>query len=183
MLKRVQFFGLVRQHRDKVFNFSLYFLRNREDAEDVTQNVFIKLWERWDEMDRTKALPWLMRVAHHECIDLIRRYKSRMHSGPDSNDGFWGMIGISDPDHPEGRMEKNEERRLLLEAIADLPERTQSMVLMHYFEDMKFEDVARVFGMETNAVKVQVHRARTSMKTLLEKKYPEFCDLDTAGQT
>jgi RNA polymerase sigma-70 factor, ECF subfamily len=174
MLKQMQFFGLVRRHRDKVFNFALYFLRNREDAEDVTQNVFIKFWERWDEVERDKSLPWLMRVAHHECVDLVRHYKNRVHSGPEADDGFWGMVGLADADHPQGRFEQTERRRMLLDALDELPERTRSMVMLHYFEDMKFEDVANVFGMETNAVKVQVHRARAALRTVLEKKYPDM---------
>ncbi|MFT6058504.1 MAG: RNA polymerase sigma-70 factor (ECF subfamily), partial [Pseudohongiellaceae bacterium] len=73
MLKQYQ--QVIDQHRQKVFSFAYYSLRAKADAEDVTQEVFIKLWQHWQKIDHLKVGGWLMRVAHNAVIDHVRRQK------------------------------------------------------------------------------------------------------------
>tara|TARA_B100001063_G_scaffold209149_1_gene205976 strand:+ start:32 stop:364 length:333 start_codon:yes stop_codon:yes gene_type:complete len=63
------------QYRQMVFFFANYSLRAREDAEDITQDVFIKLWQNWCRIDHSKLNAWLMRVAHNAVVDHVRKFK------------------------------------------------------------------------------------------------------------
>ena len=65
----------IDQYRHRVFSFAHYSLRVKEDAEDVTQEVFIKLWQHWQKIDHEKLGGWLMRVAHNSVIDHVRKQR------------------------------------------------------------------------------------------------------------
>ena len=68
----------IDQHRHRILSFAHYSLRVREDAEDVTQEVFIKLWKHWQKIDHEKLGAWLMRVAHNCVIDHVRKQRPQL---------------------------------------------------------------------------------------------------------
>lgn len=72
---RAVYLQAIDQHRHRVLSFARYSLRVREDAEDVTQEVFIKLWQHWHKIDHEKLGAWLMRVAHNCVIDHVRKQR------------------------------------------------------------------------------------------------------------
>jgi RNA polymerase sigma-70 factor (ECF subfamily) len=180
-MKRTAFQNLLNSQKDRVFGHAVYFLRNREDAEDVTQEVFVKLWNHWDSIDAGKAEAWLMRVTHRQCIDAHRRRVRARRRGeadacaewdPDAR-GDTAPVSPSDPQHD---FELNETQRTLIEAMGGLPAATRSMMLMHYFEDMTLECIGEVLGMTPNAVKVAIHRGRKNLGEILRTKYPEWSE-------
>ena len=71
-----QYQQAIAQYRQRVFSFAYYSLRTREDAEDITQDVFIRLWQHWRKIDHERVGAWLMRVAHNSVIDHVRRHKN-----------------------------------------------------------------------------------------------------------
>jgi RNA polymerase sigma-70 factor, ECF subfamily len=183
-MKRTSFQNLLNSHKDRVFGHALYFLRNREDAEDVTQEVFVKLWNHWDSIDTEKAGAWLTAVTHRQCIDAHRRRARARRRGGTDVAGEWdsGSAGIGPgttdipPSDPQLDFELNESQRTLLEAMAGLPAPTRSMMLMHYFEDMTCERIGEALGMTPNAVKVAIHRGRKNLGEILRIKYPEWSE-------
>jgi len=179
MMKKASFPKVVQQHKDCVLGYSYYFLRNREDAEDVTQDVFVRLWQHWDEIDKNKIKAWVMQVAHHRCIDFTRKRK-RIHkdsyktaSKPNTT-VYQSSTKMQDPNE---QFELNETQRLLLNALEGLPERTKSMMLMHYFQDLKFETIADILDVNINTVKVTIHRGRKMLKGVIEREYPEMAEV------
>ena len=66
----------IDRYRQRVFSFAYYSLRTREDAEDITQDVFIKLWQHWNKIDHERLGAWLMRVAHNAVVDHVRKQKN-----------------------------------------------------------------------------------------------------------
>lgn len=70
---------ILRTHRDRVFSYCVYCLRNRDDAEDVTQDAFLRLWRNRGEVDPVRVDGWLIRVAHNLCVDQTRRCKTARH--------------------------------------------------------------------------------------------------------
>jgi RNA polymerase sigma factor (sigma-70 family) len=183
-MKRTEFQNLLNSHKDRVYGHAVYFLRNREDAEDVTQEVFVKLWNHWDSIDMEKAESWLMRVAHRQCIDSFRRRaRARRRETPDAcgdrdsdtlNDG--PPTASFYPSDPELEFELNENQRTLIDAMDGLPAATRSMMLMHYFEDITMECIGEVLGMTPNAVKVAIHRGRKNLGEILRTKYPKWTE-------
>jgi RNA polymerase sigma-70 factor (ECF subfamily) len=184
-MKRTFFQNLLAAHKGRVFSHAYYFLRNREDAEDVTQEVFLKLWNHWEAIDKEKAESWLMRVTHRQCIDAYRRRaRLRLLVAPSAAGGRepdW--VNTPPPaDHcpaagnPEEEFELNETHRTLLDAMDGLPAITRSLMLMHYFEGLAHNRIAEIMGMTETAVKVAVHRGRRAMGEILKAKHPEWVE-------
>ena len=180
-MKKASFPKIVQQHKDRVFGYSYYFLRNREDAEDVTQDVFVRLWQHWDNIDKNKIRAWVMQVAHHRCIDFTRKRKRIYQDAYKTASNPNGLVHqlSTEMQDPNEQFELNETQRLLLHVLEGLPERTKSMMLMHYFQDLKFETIADILDVNINTVKVTVHRGRKMVKEVIEKKYPEMAEVST----
>lgn len=167
--------NFLREHQDRVFSYALYMLRRREDAEDVTQEVFVKVWRNWDNIDQSKRDAWIMRVAHNYCIDLLRRKTG--------NRKYWSSIDDSgyqlnrNPDTwqiPDSQFSRDEKQQNLLKAISELPEKTQSMMLLHYYQGYKFHEIGEIMGLSLSAVKTSLHRGRKQLSGILKEQYPEM---------
>jgi len=160
---------ILRLHRDRVFSYALYYLRDRDDAEDVTQDAFLRLWQKRREVDPQRTEAWLVRVAHNLCIDRTRRLKTvrKRLGNPDQRivADIPATGGGSAPDH---RLQRDQTRAVLLEAMAGLKEETRSALIMHYFQGLKLDEVADILGKKTSTVKVQLHRARRALRRVLD---------------
>jgi RNA polymerase sigma-70 factor (ECF subfamily) len=169
-----KFKNLLQTHKDAVFSYATYLVRNRQDAEDITQDVFVKLWQNMDKIDKNKTKAWIMRVAHNLCIDQIRRNKSLRTAASDQGDLAVQVQnpGIHDAD-PEGYMEFREMQKEILEALARLPDKTRCILLMHYFQDLKLDTISDIMNENINTVKVTLHRGRKLLHETLKTRYPD----------
>jgi len=175
MMSQTTFKKLVQEHRNRVFSYTLYFLRNREDAEDVTQEVLIRLWKNMNKIDRKKIVPWLMQVAHNCCIDHVRKRKSVGKNGKiiDSIEVDNLPSEVDAVSHPDQFVEYTETQELLLSALNTLPERTKSMMLLHYFQGLKYTTISNILNTDVGTVKVAVHRGRRMLREKLTHHFAE----------
>lgn len=175
MMKKSAFQKILRDHKDRLYGYALYFLRDRDEAEDVVQEVCIKLWEKWDSVDRNRRTAWMMRVAHNQCIDVIRRRKMSVNVQTEKKRDMQAAYQVDSKGdgHPEAQLELAETQKVLLSALDTLPEQTKSMMLMHYFQGLKYEEIGEVLNAKLSTVKVAVHRGRKALKEVLSEHYPE----------
>ncbi|MBK8165827.1 MAG: RNA polymerase sigma factor [bacterium] len=169
-MRHAVFNELLATHRDRVYSRALYSLRDARDAEDVTQEAFLRLWRQGGEVPADRVGPWLAHVTRNLCIDQgRRRAAARRHLGvadPDALDSL--------PDHAAGaeeplrHLDLDDRQRQLLEALQTLTAETRDVMLMHYYEGRKLADIAASLGKSLSAVKVQVHRARHALRLVLE---------------
>ncbi len=160
---------LLDEHRDRVFSRALYVLRDREDAEDVVQEAFLRLWRQGDEVDPDRVAGWLARVIHNLCIDQTRRRKVvRTHFGRPDPDAAAELHVEGPLGDPEWALRLDQRQQLILDAMATLSAETRSVMMMHYFQGMKLQEIAEALGKTVSALKVQVHRARRSLRAVLE---------------
>lgn len=174
-MKRRDFQNFLRKHQDRVFSYAMYMLRRKEDAEDVTQEVFVKMWRHWDNIDETKREAWVMRVSHNYCIDLLRSKSGNRKYWSSLNDREYQLN--RNPETwfiPEAQFVRNEKMQTLLKAISELPERTQSMMLLHYYQGFKFQEIGEIMGLSLSAVKTSLHRGRKKLSRILKAQYPEM---------
>jgi RNA polymerase sigma factor (sigma-70 family) len=171
-MKQTRYKSVFREHRDKVFGYAFYLLRNREDAEDVTQEVFIALWRHWTDVDPKKMEAWIMRSTRNRCIDVIRKRQSPLSRVQDIN---WENAAFSgnEAESPLAQMELTETQDSVLNMLYTLPEKIQSILLLHYFQDMKLTAIGDVMDVNLNTIKVTLHRGRKMLKEALKKYYPD----------
>lgn len=145
----------VRQYADNVYRFILKNLRHEEDARDVVQSAFEKLWRSRQEVDAAKSKSYLFTVAYHQMIDHIRKVKRVK-----LKDAFSETTQVSDK--PVNNLKK-----VLEKALDTLSETQRSLVLLKDYEGYSYEEIGMITGLNESQVKVYLYRARMQLKTYL----------------
>jgi RNA polymerase sigma-70 factor (ECF subfamily) len=147
----------VNTYADNVYRFILKNLRNEEDARDVVQTAFEKMWRHRDEVDASKSKSYLFTVAYRQMIDHIRKVK-RIQLKDEFKEG--AMV----QDKPANNLKK-----ILDEALARLSETQRTLVLLKDYEGYSYEEIGRITNLSESQVKVYLHRARVQLKEYLVK--------------
>ena len=145
----------VNTYADNVYRFILKNLRHEEDARDVVQTAFEKMWRNRDEVDAQKSKSYLFTVAYHQMIDHIRKVK---------------RIQLREEFSAEARVENrpaNNLKKILDEALNRLSETQRSLVLLKDYEGYSYEEIGQITGLNESQVKVYIFRARTALKNFL----------------
>lgn len=160
-------------HRDRVYSQALWVVRHDQDAEDITQEAFLRLWRSGGDLPESGVLPWLLRVTHNLCIDRTRRQGALIRNLGRPDGEAVDRLAWNGPDSagPDGNLAAEDRRREIMAALATLGEETRSVMLMHYFQGMKVKDIAAALGKNLNSVKVQIHRARKTLRLVLAEDH------------
>ena len=145
----------VRTYSDNVYRFILKNLRHEEDARDVVQTAFEKMWRNREEVDAQRSKSYLFTVAYHQMIDHIRKVKRIQ-----LKEEFKDEVKIQD--RPANNLKK-----ILEEALARLSETQRSLVLLKDYEGYSYEEIGIITGLSESQVKVYLHRARIQLKNYL----------------
>ncbi len=165
-----EFQRLAREHGGRIYTFALHALRSHEDAEDVTQEVLVRLWRHRDNVDPTRIHAWVMRVARNLVIDVSRRQRMRSTIFADGTDVDLVCGEVADGTNRTDGTERSELRGLLEEAVAALEEPYRSIVIMREIQDRSYNEIAEAMAMPLGTVKVYLHRARRRLRERLSKE-------------
>ena len=148
----------VSQYADNVYRFILKNLGHKEDAQDVVQTAFEKLWVNREQVDNERSKSYLFTVAYHQMIDHIRKQK-RITLKEDFKD----HTSITDK-------QEHNVKKILDEAIHKLGETQRSLVLLKDYEGYNYNEIGQITGLSESQVKVYLHRARLQLKTYLVRR-------------
>lgn len=175
-LNPVDFNQCLKQHQNRVFSFCAHMLGDKAEAADLTQDVFIKLWEHDKKMDSERILGWLLTVARNGCIDLIRKRKVR--KAVKESDEF-SLDSLSSDEILPDRVASNALfEGKLKRALDTLGEPHKSIVVLREVQDYKYEEISDVLNLPLNTVKVYLHRARKMLREALGKEMVEVSQYD-----
>ena len=176
-----QYRQAIDQHRQRVFSFARYSLRGKEDAEDVTQEVFIKLWQHWQKIDHSKLGGWLMRVAHNAVIDHVRKNKSLRGQVDDYAD-----VG-QQATHEDAAKRLDEEgfKQQLMTAIKALDDPFRSIIIMRDVQGLSYADIQQSLDMSESQVKVYLHRGRRKLRANedLRRCFDSYADVNLQAKS
>jgi RNA polymerase sigma factor (sigma-70 family) len=147
----------VDQYADHVYRFIVKNLKHEEDARDVVQTAFEKLWRNRDEVEAARSKSYLFTIAYHQMIDHIRKVR---------------RISLRDEFREEDRVTTQPQaslRKALDEALSRLNETQRSLVMLKDYEGYSYEEIGRITGLSESQVKVYLHRARVQLKSYLVK--------------
>ena len=146
------FAKLVAEYRQRMIRTAFRILGNHEEAEDVAQDVFVKLWFEADRYDsRFRLSTWIYRVVINTSLDLLRR-RSRESAAE--------VLPEIPSEECYGEME-------LRQVLGCLDEKSRAVLILRYFEDMKLEDIAGVLEENTNTVKARLYRSLKKLRACL----------------
>jgi RNA polymerase sigma-70 factor (ECF subfamily) len=147
----------VTQYADNVYRFIVKNLRHVEDARDVVQTAFEKLWRNRKDVDPAKCKSYLFTVAYNQMIDHLRKVK-RINLKDDFRD-----------DTKVYHKEMNNARAVLEVALKRLSETQRSLVMLKDYEGYTYEEIGQIMNLSESQVKVYLHRARLQLKEYLVK--------------
>jgi len=168
------FEAFVRRHQDMVFATAVRLLGNPVEAEDVAQTVFLRAFQRFDQIAPSPAAAgWLKTVTRNLCLNHLSRYRSRWRffseldrSGPGEleSDYVSGVPAelVAAPDTDRADRSKDLER-----ALRRLPDHQRVPLVLFHFEDMNYQDIADVLRVSLGKVKTDIHRGREALKLML----------------
>lgn len=162
----------AQRYQRRIFSFAHYLLSNREEAEDVTQEVLLRLWRHRDGVDEERLGTWLLRVTRNACYDLLRRRKAAaVHGTEESLDAADSQELPSPETGPEILAEASDFRRHLLRALKDLKEPYKSVVILREVQGLSQREISEALGIPEVTVRVHLHRARRKLREQLREVY------------
>lgn len=155
---------IVERYQDIVFSIALKVLKNREDAEEMAQESFIKAYKSLHTFKgNAKFSTWLYRITYNNCISEVRKRKMHFTSTDD--------VEIKDETteiNLDGIPEENR-AKCIKDALQKLPEEEYTLVLLYYFEEQSIEEISKVTNLSESNTKVKLYRARKKLYTILSE--------------
>lgn len=180
------FEALLTKYRGSVFSICLRMVRNRTTAEDIAQEVFIKVFSALGRYDPTYPFPsWLNRITSNLCIDYLRREKERTVSLDQPIAGGDDDLLIqlpADGARPDRAAESREMMAILEEALTMLPEHYRIIVVLRHQEQLSYEEISDTLGIPLGTVKARIHRARNMIVEHFRKRGVLPGDLEIGGE-
>jgi RNA polymerase sigma-70 factor (ECF subfamily) len=167
----------VRTYQDMVFATAVRLLGEPAEAEDVAQQVFLKAFERFDEIGSSPAAAgWLKTVARNMCLNHLSRYRSRWRFfselARDGEAGDDAAFDVSGPaPSPTQQMEQADERDRLELALRALPAHQRVPLVLFHFEEVSYDEIAVTLGVSLAKVKTDIHRGREALRKVLDVRH------------
>jgi len=169
MLSSVKFDFLIKQHKNRIFNYAIFMMKNKMDAEDITQEVLIRTWKNINNFNFNAAKGWMMRTTHNLCIDYLRKNKSLNYREMQIDEEYQKEIVDSDMEsNPEQFADKIISDSEIKEAIEKLSERLKSVFVLYELEQFKYKEISKILDIPLNTVKVNILRARKQLQNELK---------------
>ncbi|WP_353778156.1 sigma-70 family RNA polymerase sigma factor [Winogradskyella sp. 3972H.M.0a.05] len=161
---------LVNRYKDLVFSLALRMLKHREEAEEVSQDTFIKIYKSLNKFKGdSKFSTWVYKVTYNTCLDRIKKLK-RTQSTQQIDE--FTEHQIKTLDSALDRIEAKERKEALRKCIERLPSEDSFLVTLFYFEELSLEEISEIVGLTPNNVKVKLHRSRKKLLRIV-KEYIE----------
>ena len=162
------FAELVRRYGDIVLGYLMKMSGNREQAEDFFQETFKRVHEKAHTLRSNHFKPWLFTIATHVAIDGLRKKLNvvSLNQKPDCSDGDCEVVAADSSCEPSQEAVKAEQKEQVRLAIETLPERQRATLVLAYFQQLSYREVAQVLDCSIGTVKTQMFRA---LKTLSQR--------------
>ena len=162
--------GLVNRYQNYVFTLALRIVKNREDAEEVAQDVFIKAYKYLaDFRGASKFTTWLYTIVNNTCISFLRKKKLNVYSL--DNEQVFAVADNQDSGMRANQVEQKSKLSMVNQAIGLLSPDDAQIITLFYKAEQSLEETAQVLGIEVNAAKVRLHRARTRLKMVMIRRF------------
>lgn len=164
--------GLVNQYQNYVFTLALRMVKNREDAEEVAQDAFIKAYKYLaDFKGNSKFSTWLYTIVNNTGISFLRKKKLEIHSL--NNEKVFEMAENRDSGFNANLVEQKSKVSMVNKAIDLLNPDDAEVITLFYIAEQSLEEIAGILGLEANTAKVRLHRARTRLKVKMETYFAQ----------
>ncbi|HSB92482.1 MAG TPA: sigma-70 family RNA polymerase sigma factor [Flavitalea sp.] len=161
---------IVRRYQNFVFSITLRYTDNREDAEEISQDVFVKAYRSLaDFRAASKFSTWLYTIVTTSCITFLR--KKKLDTRSLDNEQVFELADSQDSEFRANQVEQKSRIAMVNEAIKLLSPHDAKMITLFYKGEQTLEEISQIMGIEPNAAKVRLHRARQRLREKMEKHF------------
>ena len=162
---KAAFQKLVKQYQEKVRGLVYSILNDPELIDDLTQEIFIKVYTSISRFEHRSSLStWIYRIAVNHCRDEIRRKRIRRWFSLEKME----LDPIAVGERTDGKMLQNEKIDMVRWGLSQISEKHRSIIVLKDFENLSYEEIARILDLELGTVKSRLNRARTALKEVLD---------------
>ena len=163
---------LIRRYQEYVFTLALRLIKNREDAEEVAQDVFIKAFRSLDKFKGlSKFSTWLYTIVHNTCFSFLRKKGPEIYSM--ENENIFTAVNSQHSPFDANELEQKARIAMANKAIGLLSPDDAEIITLFYKAEQSIEEISIILGIGVNAVKVRLYRARVRLKEKMEKHFAE----------
>ncbi|MBF03100.1 MAG: RNA polymerase [Flavobacterium sp.] len=161
---------LVDKYKDLVFTIAIRMLKNRDEAEEATQDIFIKVYKSLSKFQgNSKFSTWVYRIAYHACLDILKKYKKEKLAI--SLEDYKGNE-VSELESAFQILVQQEQQELIQKCLNLLPYEESILLTLYYYEEQSLEEIAKVLSISSNNAKVKLFRSRKKLETILRMQLP-----------
>ena len=163
---------LVERYKSYVYTLTIRFTKSREDAEEVSQDIFVKAYRALADFKGTaKFSTWLYTIVNTTCITFLRKKRLNIQSLDDER--TFEIADSQDSGFRANQVEQKSRQNMVNEAIAMLNPDDAEIITLFYKNEQSLEEIGQILGLEANTAKVRLHRARARLKDKMEKYFAE----------
>lgn len=157
---------LVNQYKNMVYSIALKMMQNKEEAEEVAQDSFIKVFKSISKFKGdAKFSTWLYRITYNTCLDRIKKNKKFENNYPIDN-----VVNIQiDDDNAFDQLVQEDQQKLIKKRMSLLKKDEQLILTLYYYEELSLQEISEVLNKNYNQVRVNLYRSRKKLATLLNK--------------
>ena len=173
--ERPAFQALVERYQHFVFTIALRVLKSREEAEEVAQDVFVKVYKTLSSFEqKSKFSTWLYTITYRSAIDAARRKQFETHS----IDGNADFLHLEDEHNLMNSVQQSDLQQQLRKAIDKLKPDDAALITLYYLNEKPVKEIAEIIGLTETNIKTKLHRIRELLKThLMEQLHAEINDI------
>ncbi len=163
---------LFARYQKKLFAYIYHLIGNKEETEDILQNVFSKTYKNIEHFDTSRKFSsWIYRIAHNESVNFLKRRSKRYTiSWDDVSTSKDKLDSASNEERPEEMMEHKEIIKEIDWAIEKIPEKYQKVLKLRYFEERSYEDMSKILRKPINTVGTLINRAKRKLSEVVSKE-------------
>lgn len=168
-----EFEEFMRNYQNMVYSTAVRLLGNETDAADISQEVFLKAFERFHELSgNPRAGGWLKTVATNLCLNHLSRYRSRwkffseMFTADEGDEDFSATLAA--PENDDQAFDSASQGQLLQAALKKLPAGQRVPLVLYHFEEMSYDEIATQLNVSVGKVKTDIHRGREALRNKLK---------------
>lgn len=171
---------LVDRYKDLVYTLAIRMLKNKEEAEEVSQDTFIKTYKSLNKFKgNSKFSTWIYRVAYNTCLDRLKKNKRQQNTVTIDE---YTEHQVKTIDNALDKIETQEKEQAIKNCLELLPSEESFLLTLYYFEEQSLDEIAKVVGLTANNVKVKLFRSRKKLATILKQQLDNETIESYAGQ-
>jgi len=159
---------LVDRYKDLVYTLAMRMVKNKEEAEEVSQDTFIKAYKSLNRFKGdSKFSTWIYRVAYNTCLDRLKKNKRQQQTVTIDE---YTEHQVKTIDNALDRIETQEKQQAIKDCLELLPSEDSFLLTLYYFEELSLDEISKIVGLKPNNVKVKIFRSRKKLATILKER-------------